>query len=342
MIEEYRVQFQKKALEAGYTQSNIDACLSYAEPILKKGLPVIYNTSHLAGLVGYKKDYIKRAVFYPDFFYRRFEIKKKNGQSRELAEPLPSLKEIQYWILQSILKKIKVSPFAKAYRPKVGIISNLDYHVNQPMVFCMDIKDFFPSISLQNIEKIFHDLSYSNIVSNLLAKLCTLNGALPQGAPTSPYLSNLYFRQIDYQISEYCKKHKIKYTRYADDLTFSGEFQSEILFEKVKKIFDENGLEINEEKVQLMTRNMRQLVTGVVVNDKRQVPFAKRNKLRQTMYFIQKFGLQNHMEHENITQSNYVEHLLGKVNFILQMNPRDTEFRQYKSVLKSLRNIDNN
>ncbi|MBL0139153.1 MAG: RNA-directed DNA polymerase [Bacteroidetes bacterium] len=242
-FENYRTKFEQKASKSGYTDENIQRCLNYAKPLIEKGLPVIYNTSNLSVFVGYRKDYLKRAVVYTPYFYRNFKIKKRNGKLREISEPLPSLKEIQNWILENILEQVKVSSFAKAYRKRINIIENVKFHKNQPKVFTVDIKDFFPSITTSSVENIFLKLGYSKILSNLLAKLCTLNNSLPQGAPTSPYLSNIFFKSADDNIINYCVKNEIKYTRYADDLSFSGNF-------------DENELlKIIEESVRVLSQS---------------------------------------------------------------------------------------
>ena len=337
-FEQYKEAFQKAASNSGYSEDNIQRCLDYAEPLFGKNIPVIYNTTHLSSLVGYKKEYIKRAVFYTNSFYTDYEIKKRNGKKRTISEPLPSLKEIQIWVLQNILQQVKVSPFAKAYRKKVSIIENLRFHPNQPKLFTLDIKDFFPSIKSEAVEAIFKSLGYSVLISNLLSKLCTKDDSLPQGAPTSPYLSNLYFLPADKQIAEYCKEHSIRYTRYADDLTFSGDFDEKKLLSFVKEVVSKLGLELHPDKIKLMTPNQRQTVTGIVVNEKPQVVFHTRNKIRQDIYYIKKFGLINHMEHREIKNRNYVEHLLGKVNFIIQINQNDAEFKAYKDFLIALKN----
>jgi RNA-directed DNA polymerase len=160
---------------------------------------------------------------------------------------------------------------------------------------------------------------------------------LPQGAPTSPCLSNIFFKQADDLISSYCNIRKIRYTRYADDLTFSGDFDEKDLQKRVTKIITPFNLKLNEEKSKLMTPNMRQTVTGIVVNTKSQVVFHKRNDIRKSLYYINKFGLENHIKHEEIKQANYLEHLLGKVNFVLQINPHDNEFKEYKDQLIKLK-----
>ncbi|WP_051929384.1 reverse transcriptase domain-containing protein [Flavobacterium sp. 83] len=334
---QYKESFTEEAHKMGYIEQNIEHCLEYAEVLFSHDVPVIYNPSHLSLLLGYKKEYLKKVSLFPRYFYRDFEILKKNGSKRLISEPLPSLKEIQIWILRNILYKVAISPFAKAYKPNVCILENLRFHKNQPKVFTLDLEHFFPSITIEKVEKEFRELGYSKMVSKLLSRLCTKDGSLPQGAPTSPYLSNLIFKDADEAISDYCKQHKIRYTRYADDLSFSGDFNENKLLHKVTEVIEKLNLKINKNKTKLMMPNTRQTVTGIVVNEKPQVVFYKRNDLRQAMYYIKKFGFQEHREYKEIDQKNYLEHLLGKINFVLQINPRDTEFISYKSILIDLK-----
>jgi RNA-directed DNA polymerase len=336
-FEQYKDSFTKEATKSGYSKENIQHCLDYAEVLFNHDVPLIYNTSHLSALVGYKKEYLKKAALHTKYFYRDFNITKKNGQKRSISEPLPSLKEIQIWILKNILYQIPVSPFAKAYRPKISLIENLRFHKNQPKILTLDLENFFPSISIDSIENIFLELGYSKNISNLLSLLCTKDGTLPQGAPTSPYLSNLMFKNADAIISDYCIQRKIRYTRYADDLSFSGDFDEKKLLDKITETVEKLGLKLNNKKTKLMTPGNRQTVTGIVVNEKPQVVFHKRNKLRQAMYYIKKFGIDEHRVYKEINQANFLEHLLGKINFILQINPKDSEFLKYKSFLIDLK-----
>jgi len=333
----YKDQFTKEALKIGYTEKNVQHCLDYAEVLFSKNIPIIFNMGHLSSLVGYKKEYLKKATLCTKHFYRDFEIVKKNGTKRQISEPLPSLKEIQIWILRSILYKVPVSPFAKAYKPKTSLLENLRFHKNQAKVYTLDLENFFPSIKIEAVEKLFLEWGYSKLISKIIAKLCTREGSLPQGAPTSPALSNLIFKDADTTIADYCKLKKIRYTRYADDLSFSGDFDEKELLTKVTETLENLNLQINKNKTKLMTPNTRQTVTGIVVNEKPQVVFHKRNQLRQHMYYIKKFGIEEHREYKEINQTNYLEHLLGQINFVLQINPKDLEFVAYKSFLIELK-----
>jgi len=333
----YVKKFTEKAIENGFSTDYIEKCLSYANPLLKSNLPVIYNIHHFSGLVGYNVSYLKRAVKFQKYFYRKFEIEKRNGKKRTLFEPLPSLKEIQLWILDEILYKCKVSRYAKAYVPKRSIKEHTIYHTDEPFVLTLDIKEFFKSIRFELVESLFCNMGYSVKLSNLITKLCFLDSELPQGAPTSPYISNLVMNDFDNEVSKYCMSNKIKYTRYADDLAFSGNLNVEEIEALVKKELSKIGLELNDTKRKLMTPNQPQLVSGIIVNKKAQLPKKVRNSLRNEMYYIKKFGLENHIEHTNQKKPNYLKHLLGRINYVLQINPRDKEFIEYKKYLHELK-----
>lgn len=336
---EYKSKFTLKATLAGYSNDLIELCLIYAEPILSKGFPIIYSTNHLSALVGYNKKYIKRAVLREKYFYREFKIKKRNGKLRSLAEPLPSLKHIQRWILHNILENYGVSQYAKAYVHDKNIKDHVKYHRRQNIVITIDIKNFFGSIKLESIQSIYKSIGYTDLLSNLLGKLCTYNGVLPQGSPTSPYLSNIYLNKFDETIAKYCELRKIRYTRYADDMAFSGmRINTETLNGFVSSELKNLGLTINEDKTRIFKQYHKQVICGLVVNKKMQVDKIVRNELRQAVYYIQKYGLANHLQHIECVKANYIKHLLGKVNYVLHINPNDKQAKNQKSIL--LRYLD--
>ena len=333
---DYEPRFRRKAQIAGFSEEQIIKCLTYAKPLLDQNLPVIYNTSNLSALVGYKTTYLKRAVAFTPYFYRKFSIRKKNGSTRQINEPLPSLKEIQSWILHNILEKVPVSKFSKAYIKGRNLIDNVRYHRNKDYVLCLDLRDFFPSIRTSDVEGIFLRLGYSSNLSNLLAKLCSLNGALSQGAPTSPCISNIFMKPFDEHIGSFCTEHNIRYSRYADDLTFSFS-QSKLDLEKLilQKVKSElqslsDRFVLNESKTKVFKRSDRQIVTGIVVNEVIQTPKDYRKKIRQEVFYIKKFGLRSHLQQTNNNKGNYLNHLLGKINFALSVNKNDNEILQYK------------
>lgn len=333
---QYEQRFRELAVQSGYSEDNIQKCLNYAHPLIEKSLPVIYNTQNLSALVGYKKNFIKKAALYTSYFYRSFDVRKKNGGVRHLKEPLPSLKEIQCWILENILYEIPVSKFAKAYIRDRNLVQNVKYHKNKDFVLTIDIKDFFPSIKRVFIERILLNQGYSSNISNLLSKLCCCDDHLPQGAPTSPYLSNIYLTDFDAVVSSYCKIRDIRYTRYADDLTFSSNHDFLEIVDFVKGELQKLELSVNADKVRMMKKNSRQIVTGVIVNQKLQIPKTKRKVIRQEVYYIKKFGLESHLQKTQNLRKNYLYHLIGKINFALHINPHDKEMKDNLLFIRAL------
>lgn len=340
--EDYSRKFEEKCLLEKKSKEFITEKLDYAKSLFDKGLPIIFDDLHLSYLTGYHLDYIYKVSNSPKKFYRNFKIVKKNGKERLISEPLPNLKDIQRWILDNILMKCSINSYIKSYIPNKSIKDNARFHRKQEVVLNLDIKDYFPSIKSEKVYKYFKSLGYSVFVSTFLTKICTLNNSLPQGSPTSPMLSNLITNNIDIQLSKFCVKNKIRYTRYADDLTFSGNFNEGFVIKIAEKILMLNGFLLNKEKIRARRKHQRQEVTGIVVNKKMQVSKEKRKKLRQEMYYINKFGLNDHLEKIKVESDYYLDRLLGICNFILFINSKDEEVKGYKEKLWKLKNLNNN
>lgn len=330
----YCLEFQRQAYKAGKSREYCDKWLQYAHKLAARGLPVIYDQKHLCQLVGYRQEYVYAVSNAQEHFYRRYSIPKKNGGSREISEPLPSLKEIQRWILDNILEKVKISVYAKAYVKGKSIRENARFHKKQKILLSLDIEKFFDNIKSERVYHVFRDLGYAENVVVMLTNLCCLDGCLPQGAPTSPALSNIILTGFDDQIGNYIKDKKIRYTRYADDMTFSGDFYPGKIIGFVRRKLDPLGLSLNNEKIRTRRQSQRQEVTGVVVNEKMQLPKSLRKRIRQEMYYIRKYGLESHQQYCEMTKSNYLEHLRGIIQYGLFINPGDRELRSYIDFLQ--------
>ena len=310
--------------------------LTYSKKLFDNNLPIISSPKHFSLLVGLEHQYICNMAYASDRFYRHFSIPKSNGQARNIDEPLPDLKFVQSWILHNILEKCAVSDYAKAYLKGRTLKHNARFHRAQKVVVTMDIKNFFPSISVKDITEIFQNMGYFHDLSCFLAHLCCYNNVLPQGAPTSPYLSNLRMTTLDDKISEYTYEKSIRYTRYADDLTFSGDFNPHFLISNISKFVYNEGFCINPQKTRIARSNTRQEVTGIIVNSHMQLSKEKRKLIRQLVYYIRKFGLESHLERIGENRANYLNHLLGQINFALFVNPKDKEMKEYFNVVKSI------
>lgn len=340
----YADEFYKKAISVDLSEDYILNCLNYSHKLHLLNLPIIYDGIHFSKYVKIESNYIYTISNSSHDFYRYYNMKKKNGKDRKIAEPFELLKEIQHWILNEILLKIETSKYSKAYTKKLSIKDNARFHQNQNIVVCMDIMDYFPSLRISKVFNFFEKLGYSNSVATLLSKLCCLNGSLPQGAPTSPCLSNLLNIQLDYDLAKLAESlstdgQRIRYSRYSDDITFSGNnIDISKLIPKAYDIFKQHGFNPNLNKTRVLRQNTCQKVTGIVVNKKMQVSKRTRLKIRQQLYYINKFGLIQHMTNINmiISPKKYIESLLGQVNFVCFINPKDSTFQEYSKYLKIL------
>ena len=154
----------------------------------------------------------------------------------------------------------------------------------------------------------------------------------------SPAITNIIMREFDETVGAFCNKRSIAYTRYCDDMTFSGDFDATELITFVKRKLFKNGFILNSQKTTLITKSKRQTVTGIVVNSKASVPASYRDAIRQEMHYINKFGLDSHLEKIGSTEnkSKYLLKLSGRINFVLQTTPKSKEFKTYKSTILSM------
>lgn len=254
----------------------------------------------------------------PHHYYRTFSIPKRSGGTRTIDAPTPLLKRLQLKILEHFLEPPPVSRFAKAYKKGSSLKDMARFHVDQHLVLRIDLENFFGNLKEAFIFRFFRQQGYSEAVTMILTKLTTFRGSLPQGAPTSPALSNLLMKKVDEKIGRYCIENKIRYTRYADDLVFSGDFSIKRLLAKVHTALAPLQLRIHPDKTRVMRRHTRQLVTGLVVNDKLSVSRYYRRKLRQELYYCEKFGVESHLgvKRLSISAQKYTDQLVGKANFI--------------------------
>ena len=325
----YEKRFREEAALKGKSQNQIDSWINYAHNLFKQKLPIIYNQTHFALLLGIDNEYLHAMSNAPEFFYKTFFIPKRNGHRRRIDEPLPDLKRVQKWILNEILYNIPASKYAKAYVPGMSIKENARFHRNQSLLVAVDIKDFFPSIKSGYILNVFLSVGYNIETSVLLTRLCCLKETLPQGAPTSAYLSNLVLRKLDENISSYCLDKKIRYTRYADDMTFSGDFDIAALLFRVDQELKYLGLSRNKRKLKVMKEHDRQCTTGIIVNKNMQVSREYRMEIRKEIHYIERFGLDDHLSHVGETRMHYVDHLIGKIEYALFINPKDHKMQEY-------------
>jgi RNA-directed DNA polymerase len=182
-------------------------------------LPVFSDVYELAKIIHVTPGILRKYNGESANTYTSFYINKSDGSKRLIQAPVRELKGLQAWVLRNILDKLTISPDATAYRKKKSISDNTTPHRNNRYFICIDLEDFFPSITRLRVAKLFSRLGYSKKASEILAGICTYDGKLPQGAVTSPSLSNIIASKLDRRIAGYTSKRNIIFTRYSDDLT---------------------------------------------------------------------------------------------------------------------------
>ncbi len=240
--------------------------------------------------IGFNKQMLDNYITFADKYYNTHYIKKKKkGSKREIDAPSNELKSIQRWVMSNYFSSIPISNRANGFIKGRGIKRNAQFHINKSYILAIDIKNFFPSITqgmvYQSLKKHFDDdeLTYK------LAKLCTYKRRLPQGAPTSPILSNIVFKDIDDEITNFCKVRLVAYSRYADDMVFSSNTKNvlvEIYF-FVNRLLKEHSFVINTSKTKYLSGKGRMSITGININaGKLTVNQEIKRNLRSNLYNI--------------------------------------------------------
>lgn len=312
-------------IDRGLRKEVTDAYLDYIRPIEEKGLPVIFEVHHLAKLLGLDYSVLNAMIYSPSSFYRKFSIPKRKGGKREINAPYPSLLECQRWIKENILERESIHYSAQAYAKSKSILSNASKHLEKKALLKIDVKDFFPSIKINWVISYFHGLGYAKNVSFALASLCCLYGELPQGAATSPSLSNILCKSLDKRLYRLTKTYALTYTRYADDIAISGHYIPNKLINCIRSILRDYGLLLNDRKTSLIIgSNKQKIVTGIAVHgDVLTLPRRYKRELKQEIHFISTYGLISHISKRKIRDPNYLESLKGKVKFWLQVEPEN-------------------
>lgn len=268
-------------------------------------------------------------------------VPKRDGTQRKLSVPDKLLKSIQRKIVNTILIHEPISIYATAYKFGSSIQKNALPHINKSKILKLDILNFFNNIYYSKVKDlVFPKERYSSKVRILLTMLCYYDDILPQGAPSSPIISNIILRDFDNEIGNWCKERNISYTRYCDDMTFSGNFNEYELLNFVRNKLFENHFLINKNKIIIARQNRQQNVTGIVVNKKLNLPTVYKKEIRQAVYYCKKHGIESHLKAKNIklTKKEYLQSLLGKINHLINTCPNDKNATNYKNdILKFLK-----
>lgn len=307
----------RQAMEASerpcFSSAYIEQCCAYAENLLGQGLPVLFDRSHILKVLGMAAPRICD--------YHEFCIPKHNGV-RTITAPSRRLKLRQQWIYQHILIRKETSPYSHGFVPQRSIVTNASLHIGYAYTYCADISDFFPSISRSQVLPVFREMGYSESAAGALCDLCCYHDALPQGAPTSPYLSNVICRDLDEALGAMAERFHGVFTRYADDIAISSDEKQPRLLDVLEEILREYGFSINLDKCRVYGPGQPKRITGLTVQDRVSVPKAFKRSLRQEIHYCQKVGVTAHLENTKATRwIHYREHLYGKAYYVKMVEP---------------------
>ncbi len=203
-------------------------------------------------------------------------------KTRWIEAPSDDLKELQRLILDTHLYQLEPTEYAHGFVPGRSIVTNASCHVGKKWVLTADIKNFFPSVTKSQVIDALAPLKLEPERQAIIVELVTLRGHLPQGAPTSPHLANLVVREMDLSIARWANRYDVSYTRYADDLTLSGELRPNL--QELRRKVRAAGFQLAASKTRIMHSDQRQSVTGLVVNEKVSLPRGKRRVLRAMLH----------------------------------------------------------
>ncbi|WP_370203484.1 reverse transcriptase family protein [Alloalcanivorax venustensis] len=360
--------YSKEGLRKGYNPEYLEKLVKQGNKIDSHRVPVIYSLSHLANysntLYSDLHAFVARSnIHQKNYPYKNFPISKRRGGKRWISIPVPALMAVQLWINQGILDNIPPHPAAYAFvkGKKSPLKAHAERHCGSDWILKLDIKNFFSNISERQVFDVFRSLNYPDLISFEMARLCTRAtpgrvgsrwnakwkdynvqsyfcrnlGSLPQGAPTSPALSNLVFRSIDDQLDKLSKDNNVTYSRYADDLCFSFSQSNREVVYKFKKLVSrvlwENSFTENNKKTRIIPPGARKVVTGLVVNDDMpRIPKELRDTIRLHLYCAEKNGIPDHCKKRGFRSViGLRNHLSGLIMYACSIEPiKGEQFRQ--------------
>lgn len=322
----------------------------YADNLKQKNLPVIYSLPHLCILSGVNLKNVREIVKSDRIeSYKKFKLRKRRGGFRNIQSPKSQLKYLQRWILKYILENVSSHNNCKGFDKASSIRENASVHLNSQALLKMDLLRFFDSINERRIFGVFKSLGYHPNLCVSMAKICTVvpdkyflssfkkkeneiknylvskkEGILAQGSPTSPKLSNLVSINLDKRLTGLANKYGLKYSRYADDLTFSGNFNQ---LQKIKKIvyriIRDEAFFPNYSKTKFVKVGGKYVVTGLnVQNNMISVPQKKKKEIEHHLYHCKNNGVRKHLKIAKIKNRNFKDWLYGNICFVFSIEEK--------------------
>ncbi len=346
--EKRQKEIERKQKTPTYLGDKVSKGLKYEggneQTLTELQLPIIRNAEDIANAMQLSMGKVSWLSYHrvtaKTDHYHRFQIPKRKGGFRSIASPKPTLRTAQSWILENILSKITVHENAMAFRKNRSITNNAEPHQGKGVVIKMDLKDFFPSIQFRRIKGLFQSFGYNEGVSTIFGLICTdafrvnakLDGQdfyvalgeryLPQGACTSPALTNIICRKLDSRMTGLAKKYDYTYTRYADDMIFSHADKNNKavawILKCTQEIIEGEGFLIHPDKTAVMRSHRRQAVTGIVVNETMNVSRRDLRNFRSFLHHYENEGAEIMSERIGKDATQYAKGYWAFVNMVNQ------------------------
>lgn len=289
--------------------------------LTKSALPVAATVDDLARVMGVTSGELQWLMSEDGNHYIPIELKGR-GRRRLVFAPKPRMKACQRWILKNILDKVQPHPAAEGFRKGRSVLTHARKHSGKYAVGCLDIHRFFDTVRSKRVFGVYRKMGYSEEAALVLCLLTTRKGRLPQGAPTSPALANLVCRHMDARLQGISRKFGVSYSRYADDMAFSGDKEFAKSWGRFRdivwQILRDEGFSLNEKKVHFNRTGTRQYVTGLVVNKDVNIPRERLRRLRAILHNAKTSGLTA----QNLTKHPaWGEYLRGQISYVSMIRP---------------------
>jgi RNA-directed DNA polymerase len=327
----------------------------YAIRLKESGLPVIFSLNHLSHITGIEYRFLHDTVARKrePSNYRMFAIRKRSGGRRFIHAVSGKLLIVQQFINSAILQRKKPHPCSYAFHPDGGIKKCAAQHCGARWLFQYDLDSFFYNVNEIDVYHVFRKLGYKKLLSFELSHLCTTTqlpiqaktyippseyidwnetripyknkffGVLPQGAPTSPMLSNLVAEELDVKLYNFALKNGFVYTRYADDITISSmELMNNVSLKSIHNliisIIRKCGFKENKKKIRIARPGSKKIVLGLLVDgEKPRISKETYHRIERHLYAIKKFGLENAAAHEGFDSAyGYYNHISGLISYV--------------------------
>ena len=273
--------------------------------------------------------------------YKEFDIPKRTGGTRRITAPTGKLKDVQKCISVLVAPYYQVPDCVHGFAEGKSVASNASMHTAKNYVLNIDLKDFFPTITYIRVVKSLKELGFNDEVSDIIARLCTipmwdeqsqmLRNSLPQGSPASPLLSNIVCSTLDRRLTDLARRHRVTYTRYADDMTFSSNHsvyaKDSSFLQELKDIVRSCGFKINEKKTRLQKNGSKQEVTGLIVCEKVNTYRQFTKNLRAAVF---------HAETNGCTRHDF-NNIMGRVSYLAMVKGPDTPIvKRFRAIMSKV------